>query len=105
MTGVRLAVCSHFALSVLVYIVQSWRMVVIPLFNVATCLLSSFACMYGLTAYTTPAPSFVPSVMEALVLALSIDYSLFLLTRYRFEIMQNQRERSRRCQGQSVPRG
>lgn len=80
------------ALSVLVYIVQSWRMVVIPLFNVATCLLSSFACMYGLTAYTTPAPSFVPSVMEALVLALSIDYSLFLLTRYRFEIMQNQRE-------------
>mmetsp|Transcript_9791 Transcript_9791/g.17871 ORF Transcript_9791/g.17871 Transcript_9791/m.17871 type:complete len:907 (+) Transcript_9791:219-2939(+) len=79
------------ALLVLMYVVQSWRMVIIPLFNVATCLLSSFAIMYALTTVTTKAPSFVPSVMEALVIALSIDYSLFLLTRYRYELMKNDR--------------
>jgi len=79
------------ALAVLMYVVQSWRMIVIPLFNVATTLLSSFAMMYGLTKYTAKAPSFVPSVMEAMVIALSIDYSLFLLTRYRFEVLHNGR--------------
>mmetsp|Transcript_3702 Transcript_3702/g.5735 ORF Transcript_3702/g.5735 Transcript_3702/m.5735 type:complete len:898 (+) Transcript_3702:208-2901(+) len=82
------------ALLVLVYVVQSWRMVIIPIINVSTCLLSSFAMMYGLTQYTAKAPSFVPSVMEAMVIALSIDYSLFLLTRYRFEIMNNKRRGS-----------
>mmetsp|Transcript_11578 Transcript_11578/g.17285 ORF Transcript_11578/g.17285 Transcript_11578/m.17285 type:complete len:861 (-) Transcript_11578:344-2926(-) len=75
------------ALMVLMYVVQSWRMVIIPIINVATTMLSSFAIMYGLTKITARAPSFVPSVMEAMVIALSIDYSLFLLTRYRFELL------------------
>eukprot|EP00471_Norrisiella_sphaerica_P012042 CAMPEP_0184504814 /NCGR_PEP_ID=MMETSP0113_2-20130426/52661_1 /TAXON_ID=91329 /ORGANISM="Norrisiella sphaerica, Strain BC52" /LENGTH=786 /DNA_ID=CAMNT_0026894473 /DNA_START=654 /DNA_END=3014 /DNA_ORIENTATION=+ len=82
------------ALCVLMYVVQSWRMVIIPIINVATCLLSSFAMMYGITMFTVKAPSFVPSVMEAMVIALSIDYSLFLLTRYRFEVLTNNRRGS-----------
>jgi len=79
------------ALSVLVYVVGSWRMVIIPIINVGTTLLASFAIMYGLTTVTAKAPSFVPSVMEAMVMALSIDYSLFILTRYRYELSKNHR--------------
>lgn len=79
------------ALGVLVYVVQSWRFLIIPIVNVGTCLLLSFAIMYGVTHVTAKAPSFVPSVMEAMVIALSIDYSLFLLTRFRFESLTRRR--------------
>lgn len=76
------------SLLVLCSVVKSWRFIIIPIVNVAIGILFSFAMMFWITHYTTMAPSFVPSVMEALVLALSIDYSLFILTRFRKQVLE-----------------
>jgi len=50
-------------------------------------ILTSFLVMYPISL-VWEIFSFVPSVMMSLVIAMSIDYSLFLLSRYREEIMQ-----------------
>ncbi|ETO19576.1 hypothetical protein RFI_17654, partial [Reticulomyxa filosa] len=75
------------ALVVLLFIVRSWRVLFIPLFCVGSTIFVSFAMMYGLTHLpgVTKAPSFVPSMMEAIAVAMNIDYSLFILSRFRDE--------------------
>ncbi len=76
------------ALVVLTMIVRSWRVLIFPLFCVGTTMLLSFALMYGVTSNPNiiQVPSFVPSLMEAIAVAMNIDYSLFILSRFRDEI-------------------
>jgi uncharacterized membrane protein YdfJ with MMPL/SSD domain len=60
-------------------------MMIIPLASVGLTLLISFAVMYLIARYAMTVASFAPSIMVSVAIALSIDYSLFLLTRFREE--------------------
>ncbi|MHA2255940.1 MAG: MMPL family transporter, partial [Candidatus Heimdallarchaeaceae archaeon] len=74
------------ALLVLAAVIRSIKLMIIPILSMGLSVLSSFLIMYPV-ALKWDIFSFVPSIMMSLVIALSIDYSLFLLTRYREEIL------------------
>ena len=80
------------ALLVLAIFLRSIKLMIIPILSMGLSILTSFLVMYPI-AKTWDIFSFVPSIMMSLVIALSIDYSLFLLTRYREEII-NQKPNS-----------
>ncbi|MCG3222490.1 MAG: MMPL family transporter [Candidatus Heimdallarchaeota archaeon] len=80
------------ALLVLAIFLRSIKLMIIPILSMSLSILISFLVMYPI-AKTWDIFSFVPSIMMSLVIALSIDYSLFLLTRYREEII-NQKPNS-----------
>ena len=75
------------ALLVLAFVLRSLKLMIIPIASMGISILTSFLIMYPL-ALVWEIFSFVPSIMMSLVIALSIDYSLFLLTRYREEILK-----------------
>lgn len=68
------------ALLVLASIVQSLPFLLMPIINIICTILSSFLIMYPV-ALNMDVVSFTPSVMMSLTIAMSIDYSLFLLSR------------------------
>ncbi len=76
------------AMLVLAFVLRSLRLMILPVLSMGISILTSFLIMYPI-ALTTNIFSFVPSIMMSLVIALSIDYSLFLLTRYREEILKH----------------
>ena len=76
------------ALLVLAFVLRSLKLMILPIASMGISILASFLIMYPL-ALIWDIFSFVPSIMMSLVIALSIDYSLFLLSRYREEIMKN----------------
>ncbi len=76
------------AMLVLAFVLRSLKLMILPILSMAISILTSYLIMYPL-ALTLNIFSFVPSIMMSLVIALSIDYSLFLLTRYREEILKN----------------
>jgi RND superfamily putative drug exporter len=64
--------------------VGSWRLTLLPFLNVGCCLMVSYAACNALLASTSLVmPEYVPKVGLFLCLALSIDYSFFLLTRFQ----------------------
>jgi len=73
------------ALLVLALVLRSFKLMIIPLASMGFSIFISFLIMYPV-AIGWEVYSFVPSVMMSLVIALSIDYSLFLLARFREEI-------------------
>ncbi|MHA1667265.1 MAG: MMPL family transporter [Candidatus Heimdallarchaeaceae archaeon] len=73
------------ALIVLAFVLKSFRLMILPVLSVGSSIATSFFLMYPV-AKLVPVFSFVPSVMMSLVIALSIDYSLFLLSRYKEEL-------------------
>lgn len=75
------------ALIVLALVLKSFKLMTIPVVSVGFSIATSFFLMYPV-AVAMPVFSFVPSVMMSLVIALSIDYSLFLLSRYREELIR-----------------
>ena len=72
------------ALAILAYMVSSARLLIFPLLSIISTALVSFLIMYPV-AMVVDVISFAPSVMMSLCVALSIDYSLFLLSRFRQE--------------------
>lgn len=70
------------SMSVLCFLLQSVRLMIIPTLAMAVAALTTFVCMW-LIALRLDVISFVPSLMMSLLVAMSIDYSLFLLSRYR----------------------
>ncbi len=76
------------ALLVLAIVLRSLKLMILPIASMGISILASFLIMYPV-ALIWDIFSFVPSIMMSLVIALSIDYSLFLLSRYREEIMKN----------------
>ena len=70
------------AFLVMAVVVRSLRLLAIPLICIGLSVLMSFTCVY-LLSFGMTILSFVPSFQMSVLLALSIDYSLFLLTRYR----------------------
>ena len=75
------------ALLVLGFVLRSLKLMILPIAGIGISILSSFLVMYPLSL-VWDIFSFVPSIMMSLVIAMSIDYSLFLLSRYREEIMK-----------------
>ena len=75
------------ALIVLALVLKSFKLMIIPVISVGFSIATSFFLMYPIAA-SMPVFSFVPSVMMSLVIALSFDYSLFLLSRYREELVR-----------------
>merc|ERR1719201_483283 len=64
--------------------VGSWRLTLLPFVNVGCCLMVSYAACDALLASTSLVlPEYVPKVGLFLCLALSIDYSFFLLSRFQ----------------------
>lgn len=61
------------------------RLLILPLLNIATSVILSFALMYPVAIYMLPVSSIAPTLMMSVILALSTDYCLFLLTRFNEE--------------------
>ncbi len=92
--------------------VRSLRLLIVPAFSISITILGAFAVIDGLT-FAMDVPSFVPSFVLSMLLgahfrlrlvsafshycwvyppALSIDYAIFMLTRYRYAILCNFRQ-------------
>jgi len=74
------------ALLVLVYVVQSLTVMIIPIIAVIASAALSFGLMYVVCLFYD-VPTFCPAMMMSVIVAMSIDYSLFILTRFHEEIM------------------
>lgn len=79
------AIALPLAFFVLWLVVESLRLLVIPVFTMMTSLSVSFGIMYVVT-YIETVQQTTPSLMMSILIAMSIDYSLFLLTRFRQEL-------------------
>ena len=74
------------ALLVLGWVLRTWRLMLIPLATLVTSLAVSFLIMWAV-ARATVVVSTVPALMVSMMLAMCVDYSLFLLVRYRTELV------------------
>lgn len=62
-------------------LLKSWRLMLIPFCT----LVASLACSFGVVtwvAWATPIYTMTPSLMMSILIAMAIDYALFILTRY-----------------------
>jgi len=73
------------ALVVFILIMRSLSVAIIPIVSVAASIALSFSLMYPI-AKLMDIPSFAPAVMMSITIAMSIDYCLFLLTRFHEEL-------------------
>jgi len=73
------------ALIVFIAVNRSLTVAIIPVIAVASCVLLSFAVMVPI-AQAMSIPSYCPAIMMSIEIAMSIDYCLFLLTRFHEEI-------------------
>jgi len=79
------------ALLTLAWVVRSYRLMIIPVCSVMISLLTGYLLMLPIAKNSLDCSSVCPSVMMSLTIAMSIDYSLFLLTRYREEHSRGKR--------------
>jgi hypothetical protein len=70
---------------VLASILRSGRLLIIPALSMFISIVTAYLILWPIALHTTVI-SFAPSVMMSAVIAMSIDYSLFLLSRYREEL-------------------
>lgn len=87
------AIILPIALFVLMLYLKSLRLMILPILCVALSLFGSLAIMLPVAKYLMDVASFAPSIMASLTVAMSIDYNLFLLTRYREEILSGMHTR------------
>ena len=73
------------ALSILAVLLWSFRLLIIPLAALGVSAALSFATVDGLTKLDIPIITAAPSLMASVFIAMSIDYSMFLLTRFQEE--------------------
>eukprot|EP01062_Namystynia_karyoxenos_P071653 TRINITY_DN672_c0_g1_i4.p1 TRINITY_DN672_c0_g1~~TRINITY_DN672_c0_g1_i4.p1 ORF type:complete len:1020 (+),score=255.13 TRINITY_DN672_c0_g1_i4:97-3060(+) len=73
------------AVFILAWIVRSLRLMLMPLISLGFSAAVSFAVMYGV-ALVKNVFSGASALMMSILIAMSIDYGLFLLTRYREEL-------------------
>ena len=71
-----------FAFVVLGVLLQSWRLMLIPVASMATSVAVSFGIV-ALVAKCTPIYMITPSLMMSVLIAMAFDYALFLLTRFQ----------------------
>lgn len=83
------AIILPVAFFILAIMLGSFRLLLIPLLALAITAALSFATVDGIT-HIHPILSAAPSLMASVFLAMSIDYSMFLLTRFKLELSQSQ---------------
>jgi predicted RND superfamily exporter protein len=79
LTSIAIALC------VLAYFIRNDRLLLIPLVNMSMAMSLSFGIMYCVGTVREIASS-APVMMTSVLIAMSLDYSLFLLTRLKEEI-------------------
>ena len=79
------------AMLILAYILKSGRLVMIPIMCLGVSAAMSFAIMFGVACVTTVFTG-APSLMMSILIAMSIDYGLFMLSRFR-EVLLDQQSR------------
>lgn len=80
---------------ILMLYLKSIRLMIIPLLAIALSVVTAFAIMLPIAKNYWHVASFAPAIQMSLTVAMSIDYSLFLLTRYREEILSGRHTRER----------
>eukprot|EP00475_Leptophrys_vorax_P019745 TRINITY_DN2706_c0_g1_i1.p1 TRINITY_DN2706_c0_g1~~TRINITY_DN2706_c0_g1_i1.p1 ORF type:complete len:952 (-),score=259.45 TRINITY_DN2706_c0_g1_i1:43-2898(-) len=73
------------ALVVFWFFLKSVRMLILPLCSMVTAILYSFALMYPVATKGFSVSSLAPTIMTSVIVAISTDYTLFLLTRFNDE--------------------
>ena len=73
------------ALLIFLGMLRSVRLLLLPMLNIAIVVCSAFTLMYPISLHMSVG-STVPSLMLSAAIATSIDYSLFLLSRFREEL-------------------
>ncbi|KAA6391117.1 MAG: putative mmpl domain protein [Streblomastix strix] len=81
-------ICIPLAFVVLMIMLKSVRLIIITAFVTITAIALSFLIALPISQYLMQVPTFAPSIMMSICLALSIDYSLFLLSRFRDELIK-----------------
>eukprot|EP00047_Mylnosiga_fluctuans_P005590 m.241395 g.241395 ORF g.241395 m.241395 type:complete len:828 (-) comp13839_c0_seq1:140-2623(-) len=76
-----------FPIALLIFCItlKSLRLVIIPVINITTALLTTFLIMYPV-GKVKDIISIAPSLILSTTIAMSIDYSLFMLSRFREEL-------------------
>jgi uncharacterized membrane protein YdfJ with MMPL/SSD domain len=74
------------ALLVLTIVLSSLPMMIVPVGIVAIAFSLSFGVMYFVAKYVMDVAGFAPPVMMSVMIAMSFDYALFMLSRYREEL-------------------
>eukprot|EP01059_Diplonema_ambulator_P003910 TRINITY_DN13601_c0_g1_i1.p1 TRINITY_DN13601_c0_g1~~TRINITY_DN13601_c0_g1_i1.p1 ORF type:complete len:888 (+),score=257.23 TRINITY_DN13601_c0_g1_i1:2-2665(+) len=75
------------ALLILAYILKSMRLLILPLTCLGFSAAGSFGIMYGVATQTAVFAA-APSLMMSILIAMSIDYGLFLCSRYKEELLR-----------------
>ena len=83
------AIAFPVALLILAYVLRSLRLLIIPILNMAASILTSFMIVLPIAEHSTFI-SFAPSLMMSICIAMSIDYSLFNLSRSVLAILTHQ---------------
>eukprot|EP00759_Apiculatamorpha_spiralis_P045224 PhF_6_TR42106/c0_g1_i1/m.63571/K06994/K06994; putative drug exporter of the RND superfamily len=84
--GLMDAIVLPCAMLILSFFVRSLRLVLVPILSIGMSLGISFAIMYFVGTTVLKVSSIAPSLMMSVLIAMSIDYALFMLTRYREEL-------------------
>eukprot|EP01060_Flectonema_neradi_P011544 TRINITY_DN18595_c0_g1_i1.p1 TRINITY_DN18595_c0_g1~~TRINITY_DN18595_c0_g1_i1.p1 ORF type:complete len:904 (+),score=124.20 TRINITY_DN18595_c0_g1_i1:135-2846(+) len=79
------------AMLILAFILKSLKLIIIPVLCLLVSAGVSFAIMFGV-ACTTTVFTGAPSLMMSILIAMSIDYGLFMLSRFR-EVLLDQQSR------------
>jgi hypothetical protein len=74
------------ALLVLGFMINSWRLLIVTLLNFLTAVFCACTVMFMLAKCGLIVSTLTPGVMSCILLAVSIDYSLFMLTRLTEEV-------------------
>eukprot|EP00656_Telonema_subtile_P033016 TRINITY_DN3639_c0_g1_i2.p1 TRINITY_DN3639_c0_g1~~TRINITY_DN3639_c0_g1_i2.p1 ORF type:complete len:882 (-),score=193.02 TRINITY_DN3639_c0_g1_i2:78-2723(-) len=74
------------ALLVMAWLLRSWRMVFLPLLAMGVSIAMTFGIMYFVSQSLSVMQA-TASLMTSLLIAMNVDYNLFLLSRYREEVI------------------
>ncbi|ELP90697.1 hypothetical protein EIN_024060 [Entamoeba invadens IP1] len=77
------------AILIFLYVIRNIVLVIIPIINLIVIVSVSFGSLFPI-AYWSEFYSIAPAIAVALEVAMSVDYSLFLLSRYSEEIRKDQ---------------
>ena len=77
-------VATPLAMVVIDIMIRNFRLLILPLMCMSTSLATDLLMMWPISK-VYPVVIIVPAIVTCVVLALSVDYSLFLLSRFREE--------------------
>ena len=79
------SISASIALIVMLLLIRSLVLMIVPFINLLCSLLCTVGALY-LVAINANVGTFVPAIIIAVIIAMTIDYSLFMLVRFRKEL-------------------